>query len=139
MFVLFSNTTFSLIKNKETVIRYCKTSFLVFIFLNSKTEKLCYYFINYCHCCRPVVVVVVDIPASSSKSSSSVSCCQCCSVVVGSGVPSCGCFRRLLHLVGGGVLSLLSSAASPLLKLTYPFVHHFQQVIGTNRKVSEKV
>ena len=42
LFVLFSNTTFLLmIKNKQTLIRYCKTSFSVVIFSNGNTEKLC--------------------------------------------------------------------------------------------------
>ena len=41
LFVLFMKTTFSLtIKNKQTLINYCNTSFLVF-FRNSTTEKLC--------------------------------------------------------------------------------------------------
>ena len=60
-----------------------------------------------------------------------------CFVVVGSGVPYCDCVRRLLRIIAGGVLLLLS--ASTLSKLTYTFVHTFQQVIGTNRKVFEIV
>ena len=59
--------------------------------------------------------------------------------VVGIGVPSCFCVHWLLHLVAGGVLSLLSSAASPPLKITYPFVHKFQQFIGKNIKLFERV
>ena len=47
-------------------------------------------------------------------------------VVVGSGVPSCDCICRLLRVFSDGVFSFSSSAASPLLKLTYPFVHKFQ-------------
>ena len=50
--------------------------------------------------------------ASSSKSQSSASRHCPFFVVVGSGVLSCGCVRRILHLLVRGVLSLLSAAAS---------------------------
>ena len=50
LFVLFLNTKNLLIsRNKQTLIRYCNTSIFVVIFRNGKTEKLCKYFINYCH------------------------------------------------------------------------------------------
>ena len=68
-----------------------------------------------------------------------VSNCRRCFVVVGSGLSSCGCVCLLLRLVGGGVLSFLSAAASPQSKLTHPFVHKFQQVVATNRKVFKRV
>ena len=55
-----------------------------------------------------------------------------------SGVPSCDCIHRLLCIVVGSVLLLLLAATSPLLKLKYPSVHKFQQVIGTNRKLFER-
>ena len=86
-----------------------------------------------CRCWR------LGFGASSSKLALSESCCCCCFVVVGSGVPSCGCVRWLLHFVVRGVLSLLSAATSPQSKLTYHFVSKFQQVIGKNREVFEIV
>ena len=130
------NTTFLLaIKNKETLIRYCKTSFFVAIFRNGKTEKLCYSFINYCD----IFFVGISssllahrrrcwslgFDASSPKLSLSASRRRRCLIVVSSGVPSCGYVHHLLHLVVGGVLLLSSAAASPLSKLTYHFVHKF--------------
>ena len=84
-----------------------------------------------CRCWR------LGFGASSSKSSLSASRRCLYFVVVGSGVPSCGCARRILRLVVGGVLSLSSATASPQLKLIYPFVPKFQQVIGTNRELFE--
>ena len=42
LFVLFLNTTFSLIiKDKQNLIRYCNASSFVVVFRNSKTEKIC--------------------------------------------------------------------------------------------------
>ena len=130
-----------IIKNKEILIRYLNTSFSAVIFRNGKTEKLCKSFIDYCHCHRrrPVVVVVVGIPELLSELLLLASLCCCCLVAVGSSVPSCDFIRWLLRLVAGGVLLLSSAVASPLSKLTYPFVHKFQQVIGTNKRIFERV
>ena len=151
LFVLFSNTTFSqIIKNKQNLIRYCNASFHI-SFWNGKTEKLCQYFINYLHIVAVSVLSLLSLLASccccwclcfvalSSKSSLSESHFCRCFVVVGIIVPSCGCVSWLLRLVGGGVLSLSLAAASPQLKLTYHFVHKFQQVIGTIGEVPKRV
>ena len=81
-----------------------------------------------------MVIVVVSIPELSSKLLLLASC-----RIVGSGVLSCVYVCWIMRLVSGGVLSLLLLAASPLSKITYPFVHKFQQVIGKNRKVFERV
>ena len=77
--------------------------------------------------------------ASFSKLSASASCCCHFFIIGGSGVTSCGCVCWLLRLIIGGVFLLFSTAASPQPKLTYPFVSKFQQVIGTNRELFEKV
>ena len=47
--------------------------------------------------------------------------------------------KQLLRLVAGGVLLLLLSVASSQSKITYHFVPKFQQFIGTNREVHERV
>ena len=78
-----------------------------------------------------VLIVVVDVSPLLLPTSQ---CCRCFTVV-GSGVSSCDCFLRLLRLVAGSVLSFSSSEASPLPKITYPFVNKFQQFIGTKRKL----
>ena len=76
--------------------------------------------------------------ASSSKFLLSESCRCRCFVVFGRGVPSCVCVLQIMRPVFCGILLLSSGAASPQLKITYLFVHKFQQVIGTNREVFER-
>ena len=66
--------------------------------------------VSFCSRCR-IIVVVVGI-----SSSFSASCHRRCLVVVGSGVPYCDCFRRILRLVvffvvGVLLLSSLSAAS----------------------------
>ena len=152
LLVLFSITTFlMIIKNKQKLIRYCNTSFFVVIFRNGNTEKACEYFINYCHIVDVGISWLLSLlvscrccwrlgcGASSSKSLLLASRCCHCFVIVDSGVPSCGCVRRILLLIVGGVLFLSSATASPQSKLIYPFVIKFQQIIGTNREVFERV
>ena len=98
--ILFLNTTFSLIiKNKQTLIRYCNASSF-FFFRNGKTE-------NYVNIL--LIIAILSPSAScrhrcwrlgfgtlSSKLLSSASRCCCYFVIFSSGVPSCGLVRRII-------------------------------------------
>ena len=139
-----------MIKNKESLIRYCNTLSLLLFFETVRLK-------NYVNLLLIIAIVAVGVLSSLSlleyynrcwrlgsgasllKLSASASFRCWCFVVVGSCVPSCGCVRLLQRLIVGGVLLLSSAAASTQSKTTYTFVHKFQQVIGTNRELFERV
>ena len=97
LFVLFSSTIFFLIiRNKQTLIRYCNDSFFVFYFWNGKTE-------NYVNCLSMIFTL-----------SPSASChgCHCwCLVVVVAVSASSPCRQMFWRLVVVAFVSLLAAVS----------------------------
>ena len=120
LFICFiSNTKFSLIvKIKQNLISYYNASFFLLFFEIVRMKKYVNILSNIaalspsasCRRCRCWhLVVVVGVLASAPRHQSWR---RRCFVVVGSGVSSCGCIRRLLRLVVVDILLLLLAVAS---------------------------
>ena len=109
----FEHNIFLIIKNKETLIWYCKTSFLVVIFLNGKTEN----YVNF-------LSIIVTFSLSASR------CRYCCwHIIIIFGVSDLAPrrqSRRLWRLVII-IVSLLSAAVSLLVVASVGFCASFLQ------------
>ena len=68
--VFYHNIFTDISEEKQFDTIFTNIHSLLLLFRNGKTEKICWYFINYCHCNRwcPVIVGVVGIPVLLLKS-----------------------------------------------------------------------